>query len=267
MTAVDYSTPIPVAELQAAGISDVFRYTGPPGWGKTITQVEFNQLRAAGINVWLVFEDGANDSAGGFNSGVTNAHTAAQWAPQGYDGPIFFACDEDLRGPALDTAVQYIRGASTALGARTGDYGPGALCQATHDAGYATYHWQSASTSYNGNATTLPITHVQQGLGGPIPNTDIDYIRLPLSQPALPVYDPDLEILMALAANPVDALNVYIRDKWATYRSDPLTALAVEYLRAGYDGPWGGSLDFVLMTIIDNATTTGHLRPQFAGAA
>ena len=51
--------------------------------------------------------------------------------------------------------------------------------------GLPSLHWQSASTSFNGNATTLPITQVQQGLAGPLPGTDIDYILAPLvvSQP------------------------------------------------------------------------------------
>ena len=85
--------------------------------------------------------------------------------------------------------------------------------------------------------------------------------------PALPFTDPDLEILMSLAASPTDALNAYIRDKWAIYRSDPLTGAAVAYLTAGYNGPWHGSIDAVLACIIDTAQTQGHLRPMFAGAA
>ena len=88
--------------------------------------------------------------------------------------------------------------------------------------------------------------------------------RRPISYP---VSIPDLEQLMALASSPTDALNAYIRDRWATYRTDTLTVPAVQYLQAGYNGPWKGSLDFVLACIIDNATITGHLRPQFAGAA
>ena len=274
MTAIDYSFEKPtVSQLLAAGVTDVFRYVGPPGWGKTITQVEYNSLVQVGIRVWCVFEATANDSAGGYNAGVTNAKVALQYQPSGYTGPIFMACDEDLRGTALTTAVQYIEGASTILGVhRTGDYGPGALCQATHDAGFATYHWQSASTSFNGNGHTLPITHVQQGLGGPIAGTDADTILLPLTPPVPnPVppgfLAPDLELIMSLASSPADALNVFIRNAWATYRTDTLSVLGLEYLQAGYYGPWKGSLDFVLACIIDTATTQGHLRPMFAGAA
>ena len=269
MVAVDYAFEKPtVAQLVAAGVTDVFRYTGPVAWGKTITQAEYDALLVAGIRVWLVFESGSNDSAGGFNAGVANAHTAIQCAPAGYTGPIFFACDEDLTGPALATAVEYIRGASTAIGvARTGDYGPGALCLATHDAGYATFHWQSASTSFNNNAHTLPITHVQQGGPGPLPGTDLDTILLPLTPPAPvpdPVSDPELELVMSLASNPTDALNFLIRDKWATYRTDTLTVQDVQYLTAVFNQK---GLDATLACLIDTARTTGHLRSMFSGAA
>ena len=96
--------------------------------------------------------------------------------------------------------------------------------------------------------------------------TDGVWPSLPPS-PALPFLDPDMEILMALASTPTDALNAYIRDKWAIFRTDPLTVPAVQYLQAGYNGPWHGSIDAVLACIIDTAQTSGHLRPMFAGAA
>ena len=79
--------------------------------------------------------------------------------------------------------------------------------------------------------------------------------------------DPLLELIVSLSSSPTDALNVFIRNAWATYRSDTLSVPALEYLHAGYNGPWAGSLDFVLATIIDTATETKHLRPAFAGAA
>jgi len=89
----------------------------------------------------------------------------------------------------------------------------------------------------------------------------------PVVPPITSFTDPEMDLLMSLAANPTDAFNVYVRDKWATYRNDPISVPAIQYLRAGYSGPWAGSLDFVLACIIDTATTSGHLRPQFVGAA
>jgi hypothetical protein len=190
VSAIDYAFQKPTtAELLAKGVTDVFRYVGPPEWGKTITQAEFNELIAAGIHVWLVFERGADDSSGGEVGGRANASLALQCVPDGYEGPIWFACDEGLEGAALVTAISYIRGASAVMGGptRTGAYGEGALLQITKDQGLTNYLWQSASTSFPGNATTLPITQVQQGLDGPLPGTDADTIVLPLiATPAPP---------------------------------------------------------------------------------
>jgi len=76
-----------------------------------------------------------------------------------------------------------------------------------------------------------------------------------------------MEIIMSLAASKQDALVCQIREWWATYRTDTLSTQALVYLEAGYNGPWAGSIDKVLATIIDTATQQGHLRPQFAGAA
>jgi hypothetical protein len=193
MTATDYAwARQTIAELLAASVTDVFRYVGPPGWGKTITQGEYDELVAAGIRVWLVFESGTDDSSGGFNAGVANAHTALQYTPAGYRGPIWFACDESLTGSALATALDYIRGACSAMGGaqRTGIYGEGLLVQEVHDAGWADFFWQSDSTSFPGNAATLPITQVQQGLAGPLPGTDVDRIVLPLAGPQAPPAPP-----------------------------------------------------------------------------
>ena len=78
--------------------------------------------------------------------------------------------------------------------------------------------------------------------------------------------DPYLELVMSLASSDADALNFLIRDRWATYRSDPITMPAFHYLQEMYAGAWGKSLDLVLACIIDTAKTSGTLRPQFAGA-
>ena len=90
----------------------------------------------------------------------------------------------------------------------------------------------------------------------------------PPAPPVAGTFDTDhMEILMTLAASKNDALACQIREWWATYRTDTLTPAAVQYLEAGYNGSWNGSIDQVLATIIDTATTTGHLRPMFRGAA
>ena len=90
----------------------------------------------------------------------------------------------------------------------------------------------------------------------------------PVPVPVPPSFDTDyMEILMTLASSKQDAFNALVRDWWATYRTDPLTPAAVDYLWAGYNGGWAGSIDRVLATIIDTATVSHKLRPMFAGAA
>ena len=237
-----------MAELKAHNVTDVFRYAGPPGWGKTIMQAEYDMLIAAGIRVYVVFEQGTNDSAGGFGGGVSNARLALSWLPVGYPGdyPIFMAADENLIGPALVTAVDYIHGASTVLGPqRTGDYGPGALCQATHDAGWATKHWQSASTSFNGNAHALPITQVQQGLAGPLPGTDLDIILAPLVVPPSTLKFPS-ELFAMLASHPGFAVRFLYR--FALHREVDGAGFTanVNWLNAG------GDLNTVLANLQDS---------------
>lgn len=182
--AVDFSFTKPsVAQLDAAGIDTVLCYVGPAAWGKTITQPEYDAYVAAGKTVLLVFELGADDAAGGFDQGVAYATDyVVPNVPEGYPPglPIYVSVDESVSGSALDTAVQYVLGHKSVLGARTGDYGEGALCEATEAQGVI-HHWQSASTSYPGNAETLPITEIQQGLAGPIPGTDADTIEKPVT--------------------------------------------------------------------------------------
>lgn len=183
MKAVDYSWARPtIADLKAAGITDVFRYVGPPQWGKTIIQAEYDSLVAGDIRVWLTFENRADDCAGGCTAGRTNAALATKYVPSGYEGPIFFACDESLSGRPLAIAVEYLHGACISMGspAKTGVYGEGALLQAVKDAGYAGFFWQSASTSFPGNATTLPFVQVQQTVGSLLPSTDTDLILRPM---------------------------------------------------------------------------------------
>lgn len=276
MTAIDYAWARPtLAQLQGAGITTVFRYVGPPSWGKTIDQGEYNMLTGAGIAVFLVFEQGANDSAGGFVAGAQNAHVALLYLPTSYPtwAPIFMACDEALSGPALTTAGDYIAGASSLLGAeRTGVYGEGALCHVAHVAGTAAYFWQSASTGFPGNATTLPITHIQQGGGGSIQGTDLDVIVRPIAPPApIPPIRGD-GMFGDLAASKQDDFNATVRYLWGQVRTDPLTGTDTNILWYVYNQPainkgWGGSFDLVLANIIDGAQVGGKLRASWAGAA
>ena len=118
--AVDYAWARPSLDvLWDAGVRTVGRYIGPPGWGKTMEQAEYDALVAkfGRDNIFGVFEIGNDDSSGGFDAGVANAKTALQYLPAGYpeDMAIFLAADEELEGAALDAAVEYFHGASTVI--------------------------------------------------------------------------------------------------------------------------------------------------------
>ena len=176
MSAIDYAwARPPLTFLKSLGIATVGRYVGPSGWGKTITTSEAQALNSAGLAYWLVFENGANDASGGFNAGQSNARLALQNIPDavfGFTRPIYFAEDTSIVPSAC---VPYWQGICSVISAAmVGVYGEGALCQLLYDQGLASWFWQSASTSFPGNQTTLPITHIQQGVGNPVPNFDTD---------------------------------------------------------------------------------------------
>lgn len=134
---------------------------------------------------------------------------------------------------------------------------------------YFAADWTGKPHLVPGSVATQYADPVTSGGNYDISVTDGVWPGTPAPTPApMPAFaDPTMEILVTLAASPTDALNAYIRQQWATFRTDTLTVPAVQYLQAGYSGPWHGSIDAVLACIIDTATTSGHLRPMFAGAA
>ena len=192
LVGTDYSFAHPNPdELVSAGVKVVFRYVGPPEWGKCITQVEYDVLRSKGIAVLLVFEATATDGASALQGGEANARLALQHAPKGYTGPIIMACDTELYGSDLVRAVLYLQGASRVLGAsHTGVYGEGALLAATRAAGATSYHWLSGSTSFPGwlaVAQSKWVDAIQRVGGVPgltISNDRDDVLRLPGGAPS-----------------------------------------------------------------------------------
>lgn len=100
--------------------------------------------------------------------------------------------------------------------------------------------------------------------------TDGTWPNPPAPKPTPPSagFDTDhMERLMTLAASKMDALNCQIREWWNLYRTDGLTIPAIQYLQAGYNGPWNGSIDFVQACIVDTARTAGKLKPEFQNYA
>jgi hypothetical protein len=175
--AVDFDTARPtVAQLQAADVVAVLRYiTGPDG--KAIDADELALYRSAGIVVGFVFGIGAQDAAGGFPEGQTAAQAAltALSALGLTEQPVYFAVDESIT-PSL--AVPYFRGICSIIPpALVGAYGEGALLTLLKADGLASFFWQSESTSFPGNAATLPISDLRQFFNqSPIIGTDYDEI-------------------------------------------------------------------------------------------
>lgn len=178
MTAVDYAfARFTGAFLKSKRIVAVGRYL--TGVGKAITKAELNTLLSAGIVMWFVFEKTAIDVSGGYAAGVTNARAAnvallALGLP--LTTPVYFAVDESITPHA---GVSYFQGiAAIRAEATNGCYGEGALCALLRQAYLTAYSWQSDSTSFPGNATTLPTTQIQQkASGAPISTTDLDILH------------------------------------------------------------------------------------------
>jgi len=178
--AIDYSfVRYTAAQLDAAGVDSVIRYLGPPGTPKAISKAELDTLVGGGIAVGFVFEVSTDDATGGYAIGVVHSTQAAAYLAQlgvPSSQPVYFAVDKRLT--TLSPAVAYFQGiASCRAAAEIGCYGQGSLTLRLRSLQLVGYTWQSASTSYPGNATTLPTTNVQQGEAGPLPTTDLDVIR------------------------------------------------------------------------------------------
>ncbi len=146
---VDYSFARPGgATLKERGIQHVGRYLHDSGKG--LTRPEYDDLRANGIEVWLIFERTGKELLGGLDAGVEAAKIAeAQRLALGLGPqPIYFNVDFDAQPsdmPAILSALDGIRGV---IGLdRVGLYGSHAVIKAAFDAGRITWGFQTYSWS------------------------------------------------------------------------------------------------------------------------
>lgn len=182
MTAVDFSFTVPsVAELEVAQVVAVGRYL--TGAGKSILPVEFEDYMTAGIGVWFVFEDGADDADGGAGMGAANALAAndalvALGLPTSC--PVYFAADKEY-APGAEP-VGYWQGIATVRPRLTnGAYGQGSLLTRLQSMGLIGFGWQSDSDSFPGSgpvAVGAANLH-QRPTGAPLYGTDLDLILTP----------------------------------------------------------------------------------------
>lgn len=164
---IDYSTlRPPMSVLKAAGVTAAGRYIGQdgePGFGnihKNITRPEARELLAAGIDIFLAFEYGAQQAAGGAGQGTADAQLAhrqlqALGAPESMT--VYFAVDFDIPDYAphssspkakLGPVGDYFEAISSlALPFTVGIYGGYYAVSRALDAKLATMAWQTVAWS------------------------------------------------------------------------------------------------------------------------
>lgn len=149
---VDYACPSPApAALKKAGVRFVCRYLSTPGNPKNLTAAEARKLRAAGIDIVLVFETTGGRALDGHAAGVADARAAREQASAcgaPADQPVYFAVDFDPAEPQLPTVISYINGAASVLGRdATGVYGGWQAVHACLNAKVCRYAWQTYAWS------------------------------------------------------------------------------------------------------------------------
>jgi hypothetical protein len=149
---VDYSWDRPSPQgLVAAGYTFAVRYASFDATGKNLTAGEASALRAAGIDISVVWETNAHDALGGHDGGVRDATEAArQAAAAGLPGdrPIYFAIDfnaSEAEQPAIDAYFDGV--ASVIAAARVGAYGGYSPIKRLFDAGKIRWGWQTLAWS------------------------------------------------------------------------------------------------------------------------
>jgi hypothetical protein len=167
---VDYSWARPSpAHLRSEGYSFAARYLSYEP-SKNISAGEVQALKAAGMDVVVVWENGANDALDGYQTGVKHAQAAvAQAAAAGMPAgrPIYFACDFDAQ-PSQQAAIDaYMDGAASVIGrGRVGAYGGYSLIKRLFDGGKITWGWQTYAWSYGQWDGRAQVRQVQNGIEG-----------------------------------------------------------------------------------------------------
>lgn len=153
---LDYANDWPSSQtIKNQGYGGVIRYvTSPslmqppnPGNRKHITRAEYESHKAAGLDVWLVYQGTTTDADGGFSIGQRNARRVVEGISYlgGYTGPVFFTNDRTSL-PSPNAWRGYLDGAASILGySRTGAYGFGNAMDAA--IGHASWFWQAGSRS------------------------------------------------------------------------------------------------------------------------
>jgi hypothetical protein len=150
---IDYAWARPsVSGMKAEGFTFAARYLSHDTTGKNLSAGEAHALKAAGIDVVVVWEGGATAALGGYSQGVSDAQAAegqakADGMPSGR--PIYFAVDFDATSGQEGAIGSYFDGVASVLGrGRTGAYAGFYVIQHLFNAGKIKYAWQTYAWSY-----------------------------------------------------------------------------------------------------------------------
>lgn len=174
---VDYSFARPSpAKIKAAGYDAVGRYLSSYA-SKNITKAEASELHAAGLGIWLVWEQGARRAQGSLTDGAADARSAlAQAEALGFpdECPIFFAVDFDATYPQVQ---RYLDGARAVVGDRAGVYGGYKITTAVRAAGVR-YTWQTMGWSGGRIDTDANLfQRIHATVRHPVPDTDENLLQ------------------------------------------------------------------------------------------
>ena len=180
---LDYSYARPTPDqMKKASAVGVLRYLSHSS-GKSLTANEATHLRAAGLQIGVVFEDTAKRAAAGRAAGKADALFAALQAKRvGVPAscPIFFAVDFDADPQVV---LPYFQGIADAKIANPiGVYGSLRVVEDVLLHKLAAYAWQTAAWSGRDAAGSPRISsraHIyQRNTRSPVPGTDDNVLRL-----------------------------------------------------------------------------------------
>lgn len=137
------------AAIRAAGGGGTMRYASRDP-AKCITPGEAAALRAAGILVGIVFEDGATNALGGYQQGLADGIFAKGVADRiGYPTTaiVFAAVDFPATSAQMPTIELYFQGFAHGAGRPTGPYGSVNVVNDIMSKGLGVSGWQTAAWS------------------------------------------------------------------------------------------------------------------------
>jgi hypothetical protein len=169
---VDYSFARPTgSELVKAGVTFVIRYVAS-GAGADLTHAEAQELSRAGLELGVVRESTPGRMLDGFAAGASDAKAARAFAhgcgmPPGR--PVYYACDREVTGEALNAVREYVRGAVSATSwHEVGVYGSFEVVEHLHALNACGYFWQTLAWSQGqwSNHAQLRQIAIERMLGG-----------------------------------------------------------------------------------------------------